>query len=192
MSVLLEYLQSLNFNQWYYTQASSAEMLLLIIAILMIVLPSALHLRKIALILLLLIAFHPFEKITKGSVVITILDVGQGLANVIRTQNHTLLFDTGSGYPSRFNIGDAVIIPYLRSKQIQYLDKIIISHGDNDHIGGLNSVLKAFNVLEIHTSVPNKIKATTALCKKGQHWVWYDVLFEILNPFALNTTQRRY
>ncbi|WP_201340863.1 ComEC/Rec2 family competence protein [Abyssogena phaseoliformis symbiont] len=93
LSILLEYLQSLNFNQWYYTQASSVEMLLLIIAIL----PSALKLRKIALVLLLLIVFHPFEKITKGSAVVTMLDVGQGLANVIHTQNHTLLFDTGSG-----------------------------------------------------------------------------------------------
>ncbi len=73
-------------------------------------------------------------------------------------------------------------ITYLHSKQIQYLDKIIISHGDNDHIGGLNSVLKAFNALEILTSVPNKIKATTTLCKKGQHWIWDDVLCEILNP----------
>ncbi len=182
LSILLEYLQNFNFNQWYYTQASSAEMLLLIIATLIAILPSALKLRKIALILLLLVVFHPLEKITKGSAIVTILDVGQGLANVIRTQNHTLLFDTGSGYPSGFNMGDAVIIPYLRSKQIQYLDKIIISHGDNDHIGGLNPILKAFNVLEIHTSVPNKIKATTTLCKKGQYWIWDDVLFEILNP----------
>ncbi len=181
LSVLLEYLQSFNFNQWHYTQVSSAEMLLLIITILITILPSALKLRRIAIVLLLLIIFHPSEKITKGSAVVTILDVGQGLANVVRTQNHTLLFDTGSDYPSGFNMGDAVVIPYLRSKQIQYLDKIIISHGDNDHIGGLNSVLKAFNVLEIHTSVPNKIQATTTLCKKGRHWIWDDVLFEILN-----------
>ncbi len=83
---------------------------------LMATLPLALKLLKIALALLLLIVFHPFEKITKGSVVITILDVGQGLANVIRTQNHTLLFDTGNGYPSGFNIGGAVIYYLLTLK----------------------------------------------------------------------------
>ncbi len=63
-------------------------------------------------------------------------------------------------------MNDAVVIPYLRSKQIQYLNKIIISHGDNNHINDLSSVLKAFNVLEIYTSVPNKIKTTTILYKK--------------------------
>jgi len=93
-----------------------------------------------------------------------------------------LLFDTGAAYPSGFNMGNSVINPYLKTKQIKYLDKIIISHGDNDHIGGLKSVLGEFNALEILTSVPDKITQTALRCNSGQTWQWDGVLFEILNP----------
>jgi competence protein ComEC len=126
--------------------------------------------------------FTPHEKIPKNTVLITILDVGQGLSQVVQTQNHTLLFDTGARYPSGFNLGESVINPYLKAKQINSLDKIIISHADNDHIGGLIDVLPAFEVGEILTSTPNKITRQSSYCYAGQQWRWDGVLFEILNP----------
>jgi competence protein ComEC len=73
----------------------------------------------------------------------------------VQTKNHVLLFDTGAKYPSGFNLGESVITPYLHAKHIQYLDKVIISHGDNDHIGGLDNILKNFKVSAILTSVAN-------------------------------------
>ncbi len=73
------------------------------------------------------------------------------------------------------------ITPYLRAKHIQHLDKVIISHDDNDHIGGLNNILKNFKIDEILSSIPEKIR-TTFICQKGQNWKWDGVIFEILNP----------
>ncbi len=182
LSYLLEFLQNFSFNQWYYAQSTSVDLILLITAVVITILPKELKLRKISLPILLLILFSPSPKLEQNSALITVLDVGQGLSIVVQTKGHTLLFDTGAAYPSGFNMGESVINPYLRNKKINFLDKIIISHGDNDHIGGLKSVLSKFKTQEILTSVPHKISQPSTNCESSQSWQWDGILFEILNP----------
>ena len=70
-----------------------------------------------------------------------VLDVGQGLAVIVETQDRILLFDTGANLSSDFNIGSAVIAPVLRSLGVSKVDITVISHSDNDHAGGLSGVL---------------------------------------------------
>ena len=181
LSILLQFLKEIDFNLWHHTQNSSIDLILLIIAVLFTLLPGALKLRKISLLLILIIWFHPIEKIKHGEVLVTILDVGQGLSQVVRTKNHTLLFDTGAKYPSGFNMGDAVINPYLDSQQIDLLDIIVISHGDNDHIGGLTSILKNNNSQKILTSIPGKIPEMASLCQSQPSWQWDGITFQMLN-----------
>jgi len=112
-----------------------------------------------------------------------VLDVGQGLAVVVRTRNHLLLYDTGPGFTSGFNTGWAVIVPYLRSKGINEIDLIVQSHADSDHIGGLVDVLDAIQVRHILTSVPDKVDfPSVKSCERGQQWNWDGVTFEILSP----------
>jgi len=182
LSYLLDYLKNFSFNLWHYTQSSSVDLILFISAIFIAILPKELKLRRLSLLILVLTLFSPTPKLSNNSALITVLDIGQGLSTLVQTRNHILLFDTGAAYPSGFNMGNSVINPYLKTKQIKYLDKIIISHGDNDHIGGLKSVLGEFNALEILTSVPDKITQTALRCNSGQTWQWDGVLFEILNP----------
>ncbi len=181
LSILLEFLQNFDFNQWHYSPYSSIDLIALIIVAFIFILPSALKFRKVSLILLLVIWIQPGAKITQGEALITTLDVGQGLAHVVRTQNHTLLFDTGAKYPSGFNMGDAVITPYLRTQQINFLDMIIISHGDNDHIGGLSSILKDFKTEKVLSSIPEKISTDSDLCQSLPSWQWDGVNFQMLN-----------
>ncbi|MFP4062772.1 MAG: DNA internalization-related competence protein ComEC/Rec2, partial [Halochromatium sp.] len=76
-----------------------------------------------------------------GELQVTLLDVGQGLAGVLRTHRHTLVYDTGPGFPSGFNTGEAVVAPYLRHRGIDSIDLLIISHADLDHAGGLQGLL---------------------------------------------------
>ncbi len=45
----------------------------------------------------------------------TLLDVGQGLAAVIRTQQHVLVYDTGARLSANFDLGARVVAPYLQS-----------------------------------------------------------------------------
>jgi competence protein ComEC len=115
-----------------------------------------------------------------GEAWFTLLDVGQGLAAVVRTQTHTLVFDAGPRYGT-FDTGDAVVEPYLRAAGVQRIDVLVISHGDNDHIGGADSVLRASPVGEVLSSVPERLSAARP-CLAGQAWNWDGVDFTILNP----------
>ncbi|CAC9595286.1 DNA internalization-related competence protein ComEC/Rec2 [uncultured Gammaproteobacteria bacterium] len=180
--VLLEQLQQFDFNQWHYTQTSLIDLALFILLVCVAILPKALKLRWLSVLVLGLMILIPNPKMDDNSVLITTLDVAQGLATVVQTKNHVLLFDTGAKYPSGFNLGGSVIAPYLRAKHIQYLDKIVISHGDNDHIGGLDNILENFKVGEILSSVPEKIQTKALTCQKGQSWQWDGIMFKMLNP----------
>ncbi|WP_428095671.1 DNA internalization-related competence protein ComEC/Rec2 [Candidatus Thioglobus sp.] len=181
LSMFLNYLQTFDFNQWHYAPHSATGFLLFIVAVLITLLPSALKLRKIALLLFVVIWLNPTEKLKPSEVVITTLDVGQGLSHVVRTQNHTLVFDTGARYRSGFNMGDGVILPYLQKQQINLLDLLIISHSDNDHIGGADSLLKNLKVNKIVSSTPHKISQPASLCSSLSSWQWDGVNFQMLN-----------
>jgi competence protein ComEC len=119
----------------------------------------------------------------QGTAEVTLLDVGQGLAAVIRTRHHTLVFDTGPRYPSGFNTGDAVILPFLQQQGVARLDMLIVSHGDNDHLGGARALLRGISADRVLTSVPRKMDwASVERCHAGQRWRWDGVDFTILHP----------
>ena len=111
------------------------------------------------------------------------LDVGQGLATVVQTRHHVLVYDAGPRFSDSFDTGQAVVGPYLRHQGIRRLDALVVSHGDNDHFGGVSSLLAAYPATRILSSVPDEIPAAHArFCRRGQQWHWDGVRFEILNP----------
>jgi len=119
--------------------------------------------------------------IGQGGFTLNVLDVGQGLSMVVRTRNHTLLYDTGARFSSRFDAGAAVVTPYLRYLGIDKLDMLVISHGDADHIGGMPVVLDQIKVVARLTSVPGKVPLSGS-CVAGQQWKWDGVAFSVLSP----------
>lgn len=108
---------------------------------------------------------------------IFVLDVGQGLAVVIKTKNHTLLYDTGAKYGSGFNLGDAVVVPFLFSKGIYHLDAMIISHEDMNHRGGFEAILKKVRVDKIYRNG----KHGFTNCHHAKSWTWDEVEFRFLS-----------
>lgn len=109
---------------------------------------------------------------------LTALDVGQGTAIVVRTAQHTLLYDAGPAYPEGFDAGASVVVPYLLARGVRQLDALVLSHGDNDHAGGVAAVRAALPIMrEIGTDAG-------APCQRGQQWEWDGVRFEILHPDA--------
>ncbi len=116
-----------------------------------------------------------------GELWFTLLDVGQGLAAVARTEHHTLVFDSGSRFSARFDAGRVVIAPYLRNSGIETLDTLIISHGDADHIGGAAALRAAFPARRVLSSVPKRLPGATH-CLAGQSWRWDGVEFTVLSP----------
>jgi len=114
---------------------------------------------------------------------ITLLDVGQGLSMVVhvKPENYTLVYDTGPRYSSGFTLAEAVVLPFLRSNGIKTIDRLIISHADNDHIGGYQAVVNAIVVNDVLTSRVD-VLPNAQPCYKGQQWQVGDVRFEMLSP----------
>lgn len=114
---------------------------------------------------------------------LTLLDVGQGLSIVIETENEVLVYDTGPRYPSGFNTADAVLIPYLRYRNISRIDRLIVSHADNDHIGGYQALAESIEIGSLLTSRVDKLPEGKR-CASGQRWQSGSTLFEIVSPDA--------
>jgi len=102
------------------------------------------------------IASYPFgEKWTKGSLELTVLDVGQGDSLfVVSPGGKTLLIDGGGafgGFPGReehngIDPGEEAVSPYLWSRGFQKLDVVALTHAHQDHLGGLSAILENFHV----------------------------------------------
>jgi competence protein ComEC len=159
------------------------SLLLLMAGILLLLVPRGLPGRVLAPVLLLPALLGQFPRPAPGQAWLTLLDVGQGLSAVVQTRSHLLVFDTGPRFSSGFDTGRAVLVPWLQQAGYRRIDVLVMSHGDNDHIGGLRSVLARYPVTRLYTSVPGQILAEQVmLCQAGQQWQWDGVRFEILGP----------
>lgn len=158
------------------------SLFLALIGVLILTMPRGLPARYLGFFFFLPLLFPIKESYKDGEFEFVLLDVGQGLSAVVQTQNHTLLYDAGARFSDRFNVGDAVVKPYLRQNRVRDLSMFIISHGDNDHIGGASAVINNFRVNQIISSVPEKlIGQKVEHCGVGQHWQWDAVNFEMLS-----------
>ena len=156
---------------------------LALIGVFVLLSPRGIPARWLGLVLLLPLLLVEVKRPALGEVSMTLLDVGQGLSTVIETSNHVLVFDTGAKYSKYYDMGDAVVIPFLKSKGIKTVDTLMISHGDNDHIGGAESVINQTQVEKIMTSVPEMLEHYAPVqCSAGQSWVWDQVSFDVLSP----------
>jgi competence protein ComEC len=123
----------------------------------------------------------------------TVLDVGQGLAVVVQTHRHTLLYDTGPRFTEDADAGNRIIAPFLRAAGIPRLGAMVVTHQDADHSGGALSLLQTVPVDWIASSLPDDhaILARGAeeggmalRCAAGQRWEWDGVRFAVLHPPA--------
>ena len=122
-----------------------------------------------------------------GGLELMVLDVGQGLSVVVHTSDHTLVYDTGPRTYGGFDAGSSVVAPYLRGAGVQRVDRIVLSNGDSDHRGGLESVLRSHEAGEIYSGEPSALEIPdTRPCVAGEQWHWDDVRFKILHPPAGN------
>jgi competence protein ComEC len=142
--------------------------------------------RWLGLLLLLPLGLMRPPAPSHGEAKLTLLDVGQGLAAVVRTNRHTLVYDTGPRFPSGFNTGSAVVLPYLQHEGVGHIDVLVISHGDRDHAGGFAGLNGKISIGRILGGEPGEIPSATAdPCLAGEKWIWDGVDFELLYPDAL-------
>src|SRR5450631_711824 len=130
-----------------------------------------------------------------GAFRVTVLDVGQGLAVLVQTHAHSLLYDTGPRFTEMADAGNRIIAPVLRASGIARLDGLIVSHQDSDHSGGALSLLQTVPVQWVSSSLKTDHPIVRARaergeaawrCLAGQQWTWDGVEFAMLHPVDAN------
>lgn len=121
--------------------------------------------------------FPSFESVHPGEARIDILDVGQGLAVLVQTASHKMLYDTGVQFYQGSDMAKLAIIPYLNTLGIQTLDKVIISHTDLDHRGGLPTLEHQYSIGELIVDNPS-FYARGSACHEHPGWEWDGVQFK--------------
>lgn len=138
---------------------------------------------RLGALLMLPMLFPKMDTVSEMQVRVAMMDVGQGTAVLVRTKRHALLYDTGAGVPGGFSRGESTVLPALRAIGIDRLHKVVVSHGDNDHAGGLAAVRDGIAIDRIEAS-PGALPAEVPHheCIAGQHWQWDGVHFIYLWP----------
>ncbi|MFC0474371.1 DNA internalization-related competence protein ComEC/Rec2 [Robertmurraya beringensis] len=139
---------------------------------------------------------------------ITFVDVGQGDSIVVQNGFHkkTYVIDTGGTISfneeewerprNPFEVGNDILVPFLKGKGISTIDKLILTHGDMDHIGGAKSVLETMKVKELilpyvsnRSSLENEMiqlakerKTSIIFVKNGMSWEEKGSTFKIVSP----------
>lgn len=188
--------QALEFvSQWSFSQVQLAvtplALALATLGVVLLISPKGIPLRSLGLIFCLPLVFPLSPRPDKGHIWLSLLDVGQGLAVVVQTRRHTLVYDTGPKFSDSFDTGASVVAPYLRHAGISKIDMLMISHGDNDHIGGAASLLRMFPVDKILSSVPKRVSPRAKHCEQGQHWQWDGVQFSVIHPQDKHAPRQR-
>ena len=148
---------------------------------------------KVILIIILLIGIYQIPK----DLEIHFLDVGQGdSCFIITPEDKTILIDGGGTTSSTFDVGKDTVIPYLQDKGYTKLDYVFISHFDQDHVGGILSVLEELKVGQVFISkqgeksenyetflkIVEQKKLRVREVKMGDKIKIGDVIFHILWP----------
>jgi len=121
------------------------------------------------------------DRLPGGELRVTVLDVGQGLAVAIETRSHRALYDAGPLSRSGFDAGAEIVGPALEALGTRHLDRVIVSHADADHAGGLGAVLLRHPEAAL-VAGPDVSHPAAEPCRAGDRWAWDFVSFSILHP----------
>jgi competence protein ComEC len=118
-----------------------------------------------------------------GRLALTVLDVGQGDSLVLRSpRGRVWLVDAGGGFDSRFDLGEAVVGPYLWSQGLRRIEGVVVTHAHPDHVGGLPFLVRSFGVGEVWEGVaPRRDRGYRAMnaavndARVGRRTVFRDV-----------------
>ncbi len=149
--------------------------------------------RLLGLPLILPVLLWSPDRPVHGQVEVLALDVGQGSAVLVRTAQHSLLYDAGPRYSRESDAGHRVLVPTLAALG-ERLDMLVLSHEDSDHVGGAQAVRDSQPQVQVRASfaqAPGLQATGLELCAAGQRWVWDGVEFDFLHPQAHMLAQLR-
>lgn len=175
----LRHCADLPFAVWYLPDPAPAALALAGLGAVLVLWPAPSPFRWLGLAMLLGLLGAGDGPIPAGRLRLTILDVGQGLAVLVQTGGHALLYDAGPAFRSS-DAGERVVVPALQALGVTALDTLLISHSDADHRGGAGSVSERYPAGRLLGA--GFAGRQTDPCRAGDHWEWDGFLFEILHP----------
>jgi competence protein ComEC len=191
----LQWLRQLPWAVSYLATPAMWAWLLAMLGTLWWLMPRGWPLRWAGLLLLLPLCLPVSTRLQPRQMRVTVLDVGQGLSVLVQTAQHTLLYDAGPIYNAQSDAGQRIVLPYLRHLGVKQLDLAVVSHDDNDHVGGMASVLAGVKATRILSSLTPEASFFTQLqqlpqamhiphvaCHAGQQWQWDQVTFKVIYP----------
>ncbi|AGA33477.1 putative hydrolase of the metallo-beta-lactamase superfamily, clustered with KDO2-Lipid A biosynthesis genes [Thioalkalivibrio nitratireducens DSM 14787] len=125
----------------------------------------------------------PAPRLDEGVFRAELLDVGQGLAVIVQTRRHVVLYDAGPAWEGGFDSGESIVLPALRRLGVRRVDRILVSHEHRDHRGGVAAVVEAMPVGKVLSRRPDLHEGEEA-CEAGLAWEWDGVQFQTLHPPA--------
>ncbi|MDI9240181.1 DNA internalization-related competence protein ComEC/Rec2 [Lysobacter sp. LF1] len=180
---LFEWLAAGPLAVWWLPEPHWLALPLALIGAFWLLLPRGVPGKAVAALLWLPLLWPDRRAPAPGEAELLVVDVGQGLSVVVRTSRHALLFDMGSAVPEGFDAGERAVVPALHALGVGRLDRVIVSHSDNDHMGGLVAVREAYPVPTVTAPAGAPVDGGHP-CRAGEHWRWDGVEFRFLHPPA--------
>lgn len=178
--------------EWLAAHLSAVELpfaptpltaLLAALGVLLLVIPVLSGRWLVGTVLLSALMLGERESLSSGQIRVTVLDVGQGLAVVVETASKILVYDTGPAFGD-YSAGQTILTPFLRRTGVREIDRLVLSHADNDHAGGWPALVDAFLVREIVVNPSHQFGDPHRTCRSGDSWRWDGVDFDFLHPVS--------
>lgn len=195
LSRLMNYLGWLNESGLETIPSAAIPLFLLLMVLLLLPVlfsPAARGFGKPIFVLLLIPLFVETGKPDHGDFEMTVLDVGMGTSMLVRTRNHSLIYDLGPASRFGYSAADWAMLPALKLKGIGQADLIVISHVDRDHSGGFISLLDNYRRTALLSGTPDELRRRFKLdhrvrsCHRYPKWQWDGVAFEFLSTSPFN------
>ena len=162
---------------------SGAGWLYLSLPVIWVILPPGWPGRTLAWVGLLALLLYQPPRPPDACADIDVLDVGQGLAIVVRTRRHVVLFDTGPAFRGGSSAAQTVVLPFLASRGVGHIDKLVVSHADLDHSGGVADIDAAVDLADVRVGeFLGVTEPNSRACVAGDGWRYDGIAFEFIHP----------
>lgn len=189
LAALLGYLQWLSNSGLTSIPGGQVPLTLVLAAIVVLILgltPTSGALKRAGFVLAAVILSWNPQRLAPGVFRVDVLDVGMGTSVLVQTRWHSLVYDVGPGSRAGFSAADWTLIPLMRSRGIEAPDLLVISHVDQDHSGGLRSLVGDKRPMPLVSGTPleleerHALEAGVASCHAYPDWTWDGVQFRFL------------
>ena len=183
----LQGLQSIGFEALNLPTFSIWQLMLIVLWLFLLILPRGLSIPAAWSFLIPIVLLWPVSSPGRPTLTMAVLDVGMGTAIVLHTANHVLAYDFGPGNPAGYSLGRWVVKPYLQHYGLKQIDRLVISHSDQDHLGGLYAIHNDLDYASVYSGTPDKVlERIPALgsvrnCHETDPWIWDGIHFAFLS-----------